>query len=511
MKKKSLVVLAAAFLLVGVILDVPIGLAHPLDDSVFAPITRLRGTIKLETVAIGLTSPLKGVAAPGEPNRLYVVDQVGTLWAIDLTTGDTVVCSGLNCLSFLDVSNRLVTLGILGPDTFDERGFLGVAFHPAFAANGKLYTYTSEPVNGDADFSTMPMGTAADHQNVVAEWQAVSPGNPAMGVDLNSRRELLRVDWPQFNADGGGLAFGPDGMLYISMGDGGGADDQDGQDFVVATGSFPVVIAPMVGHGPTGNGQNPSNPLGTILRIDPLGNNSANGQYGIPADNPFVSAPGFLDEIFAFGFHNPFRFSFDTESGDLLVGDVGLNDIEEVDVVVKGGNYGWRIKEGSVCFDPNGVDSGFAFDQDPCPNEPPGLSDPIAQYDTHQEGHAVIGGFVYRGSEIQTLRGRYVFGDFSGLFKFPSGPHDYGRLFHIRADEANDAQQNGELLRISEFRIVPGNRLHLALLGFGQDANGELYALGNVSGLPFGDEGVVVKIEDGDDDDGDDDGDEDDD
>ncbi len=104
-----------------------------------------------------------------------------------------------------------------------------------------------------------------------------------------------------------------------------------------------------------------------------------------------------------------------------------------------------------------------------------------------------------------------MFGDFSGLFKFPSGPHDYGRLFHIPADEANDAQQNGELLRISEFRIVPGNRLHLALLGFGQDANGELYALGNVSGLPFGDEGVVVKIEDGDDDDGDDDGDEDDD
>ncbi len=302
---------------------------------------------------------------------------------------------------FLDVGptglNRLVTLGVLGPNTFDERGLLGVAFHPNYATNGKLYTYTSEPNAGPPTFpTTLPPASTPDHQNVIAEWTAVSPGNPALGVNALSRRELMRVSWPPFNHDGGDLGFGPDGKLYISMGDGGGADDADGQLFIVATGGFPVVTAPMVGHQVDGNAQKLNTPLGKFLRIDANGSNSANGQYGIPADNPFVGGPaGTVKEIYAFGFRNPYRFSFDTGTGALYAGNVGQNDIEEVERVVKGGNYGWNRKEGTLFFYINGTADGFAS---PIDNGlvPPGVIDPIVQYDTHHEGHSVIGGFVYR-------------------------------------------------------------------------------------------------------------------
>jgi Glucose / Sorbosone dehydrogenase len=213
-------------------------------------------------------------------------------------------------------------------------------------------------------------------------------------------------------------------------------------------------------------------------------------EYKVPDDNPFVGLGGVIQEIFAFGFRNPFRFSFDKVTGQLFVGDVGQNDIEEVDLVVSGGNYGWNRKEGALCFDPNGNEPGFAFEQDPCPNEPSNLIDPIAQYDTHHEGHSVIGGFVYHGSQVPELKNWYIFGDFANIFKFPSGPHDYGRLFHI----PRPAGKPKSLLQIREFQIQGGNSLGLALLGFGQDANGEIYVLGNVSGLPFGTQGVVLRL-----------------
>ncbi len=500
MKKALPLFVTAALCVVSIFVYAPSGLAHPpwapFDDTRFAPIEDFGPLIKVETVATGVTSPLKGVVAPGEPNRLYVVDQVGKLWAIDLTTSPP-----NNKTLFLDVSARLVTLGVLGPNTFDERGFLGVAFHPNYQRNGLLYTYTSEPNAGPPTFpTTLPPGTPADHQNVIAEWRAVSPGNPAMGVDPASRRELMRIDHPQFNHDGGDLGFGPDRMLHISIGDGGGADDTDGQLFIKATGSFPIVNEPIVGHQGDGNAQKLNTPHGKILRIDvnpPF--NSANGRYRIPADNPFVTTPGAVKEIWAFGLRNPYRFSFDTKTGALLVGDVGQNDIEEVDLVVKGGNFGWNCKEGTLFFDPNGNNDGFATPTDPGrPGCHVPMIDPIAQYDTHHEGHAVIGGFVYRGRNIPQLRGRYVFGDFSRLFKFPTGPfHDYGRLFHLkpRLEAENDDQGEAEgLRRIREFQIVPGNALDLAVLGMGQDASGEVYVMGNISGFPFGTGGVVLRL-----------------
>jgi glucose/arabinose dehydrogenase len=487
----------------------------------FAPITDSSNVpISLEIVADKLTSPLKAVSAPGEPNNLYVVDQVGILWQVDLTTGKRPKV-------FLNVRNRLVELGVLGSRTFDERGFLGVAFHPNYQTNGLLYTYTSEPNAGPPTLPTfMPAGIAPDHQNVVAEWRVQNPGTKNAKVIPSSRRELMRVDWPQFNHDGGDLAFNPqaaageEDYLYISMGDGGGADDADGQEFIVATGRRrdidAPVNAPIVGHQGDGNAQKLNTPLGKILRIDLSGDNSANGQYGIPADNPF-QGPGQVKEIYAFGFRNPYRFSFDTATGHLYVGDVGQNDLEEVNLVEIGKNYGWNYKEGTQFFHINGNDEGFAV-PNPAEGVPgntpePGRAaptiaptDPIAQYDLHREGHSVIGGFVYHGSRIPALTGRYVFGEFSFVFNFPSGPHNYGRLLSI-------ASGPGGLRPIAEFQdfdeaitaigLSEGSNAcplsgvappTLAVLGMGQDANGEVYVMGNINGVPFGSDGVVLRI-----------------
>lgn len=436
------------------------GLSSPasaqLADPIPGSIPQGSIPVALETVATGLTAPSWGTFAPGDSGRLFVTDQDGLLWAIDLATGDKTV--------FLDVSGQLVALGIFGPGSFDERGLLGVAFHPNYASNGLLYTYTSEPVSGLVDFSTMPPATTANHHSVITEWQVPNPTNPASVVNPSSERELLRIDQPQFNHDAGALNFGPDGRLYISLGDGGGADDLDGQNFIGA---------PIVGHG-SGNGQDTSNVLGTILRIEPSGSNSANGQYGIPADNPFVGQAGFVDEIYAYGLRNPFRFSFDSGTGAMYIADVGQNDIEEIDLGVAGANYGWNLKEGTFFFDPDGNNVGFVTDVDP--GVPPGLVDPIAQYD-HDEGIAIIGGFVYRGTGIPSLQGSYVFGDFARTFS------NDGRLFHLGVGN-----------QIFEFPLVGQTALNLSLLGFGQDAEGEVYVLANATGVPFGDSGVVLKL-----------------
>lgn len=491
MAKKGLRFLAASSLfVVSVFLYAPIGLAHapfaPFDDTRFAPITRFGPSIGIEVVASGMTSPLKGVTAPGQPNRLFVVDQPGILWAVDLTTGAK--SEFLNVGPGPEGLNLIVTLGVCGPNSFDERGLLGVAFHPNYAQNGLLYTYTSEPNTGMTTLPTFIPGTP-DHENVITEWRVLNPGSPASVVNRTSGRELMRVSWPQFNHDGGDLAFGPDGKLYISMGDGGSADDADGQLFVTAPPHHPVCgEAPTVGHQGDGNAQKLNTPLGKVLRIDVNPPFTPGKQYGVPADNPFVNRPGAVAEIWAFGLRNPYRFSFDSRSGALFLGNVGQNDIEEVELVVRGGNHGWNLKEGTLFFHINGNLEGFAS-RDPDPTRgpiPPRLIEPIAQYDTHHEGHSVIGGFVYHGRGIPRLRGKYVFGDFALLFKFPFGPHDYGRLFTIKPGGEHGLRE------ITQLHVLPGGAISLAVLGWGQDANGELYVLGNISGLPFPDPDPTV-------------------
>ncbi|MCB9846537.1 MAG: PQQ-dependent sugar dehydrogenase [Phycisphaeraceae bacterium] len=442
--------------------------AQPLDDPIPDPIVKGTIAIELELVADGLAAPNLVTHAGDGSGRKFIVDQAGTVRV--LNAADTLLPT-----PFLDVSGRLVSLGVFGsqdPFTdFDERGLLGLAFHPDFgrpgtAGFGRFYTYTSEPSDGAADFTVpIPPDRQFNHQAVVSEWR-VDQSDPNR-ADPNSRRELMRIDEPQFNHNAGMIAFGPDGHLYIGLGDGGGADDTDGQDFFGE---------PIVGHGPDGNGQNTDNVLGDILRIDPLGNGSPNGQYGIPVDNPFVGVPG-VDEIYASGFRNPFRFSFDRTTGDLWVGDVGQNDIEEVDRVSLGGNFGWKLKEGTFKFNDNGDLEGFVEEDDG--SLPPGLIDPIGQYD-HDEGISTIGGFIYRGSAIPELVGMYVFGDFSRAFFAPQG-----RLFAM--DPVTGT--------ITELVLGLDDReLGLFIKGFGEDENGELYLEAGVNLGPFGDFGQVFRI-----------------
>jgi glucose/arabinose dehydrogenase len=402
-------------------------------------------TIDLETVATGLVSPL-GLVDDGA-GRLFVYDQAGTVKIIQ--NGQVLPTP------FLDVSARLVPLGIAGPGSYDERGLLGFALHPSFATNGKIYTYTSEPATGLPDFTT-PVPATPDHQSVIAEW-TVDGGNPNL-IDTASRRELLRIDKPEFNHNAGTLRFGPDGYLYFTLGDGGAGDDEG------------------PGHLPDGNAQDTGNIYGKVMRLDVGGTNSANGQYGIPADNPFVGGPG-VDEIWAYGLRNPYAFSFDTGTGDLFLGDAGQNDIEEVDVITKGGNFGWRLKEGSFFFVPNGINPGYVA-LTPVAPIPPGLIEPIAEYD-HDDGVVVIGGFVYRGSALPGLVGHYITGDFTTDFVIPKG-----RLFFLDASTS-----------FAEFTIGnPARPLGLFLKGFGQDATGEVYVLGSQDLGPFGSSGRILRI-----------------
>lgn len=420
--------------------DLPEPVEDPIPEGIGASPIRLR----LTTVATDLTAPNWGMSPPGHPGRLAVADQDGTLWMIELATSEKSV--------LLDVSGRLVTLGIDGPGSFDERGLLGFAFDLDYAETGLFYTYTSEPPAGISDFSTIPAGEPPNHQSVILEWRVTNPMDAASVADPASARELMRIDQPQFNHNGGAMAFGPDGMLYIAVGDGGAADDQG------------------FGHGPNGNGQSPEAALGKLLRIDPSGSNADNGKYGIPADNPLLERAGFLREIFAYGLRNPFRFSFDTDTGELWLADVGQNAIEEINVIEPGRNYGWNVKEGTFFFYPNGGLDGFVSGV-PRSDAPEDLADPVAEYD-HDEGIAAIGGFVYRGQAIPQLQGLYIFGDL------------LGRLFHLDA--------NGE---IREFTFEDRDGVNLSILGFAQDAAGEVYLLANGTGVPFESTGVVLRLD----------------
>jgi hypothetical protein len=413
-----------------------------------------------------MVQPVWGTFAPGDHDRLYVVDQVGKIYVVNVDDRAKPRKKKL----FLDISSRLVPLGLFGIN-YDERGLLGMAFHPRFKKNGLFYTFSSEPVSGEADFSTQPAGVVPDCQSVILEWHALNPKKDGETpiVELASVREVMRIDKPQFNHNGGAIVFGPDGMLYIGLGDGGAANDRG------------------AGHVDGGNGQSlaPGNVLGKILRIDPLARNSANGKYGIPSDNPFVGTGLGEPEIWAYGFRNPFRLSFDSRTGLLYVGDVGQNNIEEVDIVKKGRNYGWPVKEGTFLFDVSATNLGFVFADSP--GSPAGLEDPIAEYD-HADGAppvpntrvAIIGGFVHRGHDARGLRGHYVFGDYSG----PIGTPVNGHIFML----------NGKDRHIENLRVAGRDSLGLAVLGFGQDADGEVYLLASETGVVKGTTGQVLKI-----------------
>lgn len=400
--------------------------------------------MRLQPVAQGLASPLLVVHGTDKSGRLFVVDQIGKVYVIR--------DGGLEENSFLDVSDLLVPLN----KDFDERGLLGLALDPGFAdpkspGKGRIFTYTSEPLKAPAGTpDAKGTGVPPDHQSVIASWR-VSGANPSV-IDRKSREELLRIDQPQFNHNGGMIAFGPDGFLYIGLGDGGAANDLG------------------AGHNPEiGNGQDKGVLLGKMLRIDVNSSNSGKGPYGIPKDNPFAAGGG-AAEIFAIGLRNPFRFSFDRET--LLVGDVGQNKMEMVYIVERGGNYGWRIKEGTFKFNIDG-----SIEQ-PTGALPKGLTDPVLQYD-RDEGTSVMGGHVYRGKAFPELVGKYIFGDYR------EGSSGTGRLF------VGDLQTR----RIEELGVGSvGGRPGFLIKGFGVDPEGELYVVGSAEAGPSGTGGVVMKM-----------------
>jgi glucose/arabinose dehydrogenase len=435
------------------------------------PIARGTIAVNLQAVATGLSAPDYAISAPGDSSRLYVVEQNGLLRVIQ--NGSLLGTPAMDIRS-------LVSPPLIPSNANDERGLLGLAFHPGFNTQGSigygtLYTYHSEliPAAGGAPTYAAPNNAQQNFKNVVAEWKMSStvPGQ----VDTNSRREIISFGKNAGNHNGGTIAFGPDGYLYLGLGDGGNSRDVGASHIE-----------------PGGNAQNLSTPLGKFLRFDPLNPAlntasadpvSANGQYRIPVSNPFQGA-GQVPEVYAYGFRNPYRFSFDRLSGDLIAADVGQGSIEEIDRVVLGGNYGWAVKEGEFVFDrATGTVTARS------PGDPSGLIDPIKgtlgtlQYD-HGDGISITGGFVYRGDDIPELYGKYVFGDLA-LRNAP--PRVDGRLFY--ADLETGVIDEFLLPQFANGILPDGLTVH----GFGQDDAGELYAL--VTNTPAdGVGGIVYRI-----------------
>ena len=407
----------------------------------FAPV------IGLEPVAEGLTAPLAMMPAGDAGGRLFIVEQTGQIRVLS-PEGELLETP------FLDVSDRMVGLD---PD-YDERGLLGLAFHPDYADNGRFYVYYSAPLRPERP-------TDWNHTSNISEF-TVSADDPTI-ADPASERIVLKVAQPQSNHNGGQITFGPDGFLYIPLGDGGGANDVG------------------LGHNPTvGNGQYPLNLLGSILRIDVDGGDP----YAIPPDNPFEGDQG-REEIFAYGLRNPYRISFDAGGEQrLFVGDVGQNLWEEADIVVRGGNYGWRIREGTHCFDPDNPDISLESCAETGPLGEP-LRAPILEYPSGGAGDigsSIIGGAVYRGSALPAFVGRYIFGDWSTSFGQPDGS-----LFAAAPPGEDDDVWVFEELEIT---TGEGGRLGAYLLSFGHDADNELYVLTTRNGGPSGTTGEIHRI-----------------
>src|SRR4051812_30920591 len=438
-------------------------------------------SIGLQSIATGLGAPLYGINPPGDASRLFVLDQKGLV--------DVIQNGSLLPTPALDIQSRVqIAPGGTGPlnpaSANDERGLLGLAFHPGFNDPNSvgfhtLYTYESEGLASPT--YPAPNNAIQNYMNVVSEWK-MSAGN-ANVIDPSSRRTIISFGKNAGNHNGGTVAFGPDGYMYLALGDGGNANDVG-----------PSHIEP------GGNAQNLTTPLGKMIRIDPINPTltagspnaaSSNGQYRIPADNPNMGAGQTVPEIYAMGLRNPYRFAFDSlpgGTGDLIQADVGQNNIEEIDRIVKGGNFGWAVKEGTFLF--NRADGTVgAPPGNNSPGSPAQYIDPIhngsnyLEYD-HQDGISITGGFVYRGTGIPELFGKYVFGDLA-LHGTPTRVD--GRLFY--ADLATGL--------IKEFLspqfvngVLPNG---LTVHGFGQDASGELYAM--VTNTPSnGTGGIVYKL-----------------
>ncbi len=394
------------------------------------------------------------LAAPD--GRIFVLDQLGAIYAVSADGKKVTLYLNLAAVPGVDLINS------------GEQGLESVAFHPDFLNSGKpgygkFYTaHTSGNTAPAADFT--PGGGDNADDNVVLEWRAANPAAAKFTATNAARpfREVLRVEAPWGNHTIGLVAFNPNsapgsadhGKLYVGLGDGGNGGD-------------PLDLA-----------QNRAKAHGKILRIDPLGANSTNGKYGIPSDNPFVGASGTIPEIWALGFRNPQRFSWDRGGAKkMFIADIGQGTIEEIDIGVAGANYGWRRREGSYVFhDPGSVDGNARADAGAT-----GFTYPIAEYD-HDEGASVTAGIVYRAKGIPALRGQFLFGDIA-----------LGRVFTIDGDRL----PRGGQTPIRELRLRFGAAQRSLLeqiqlthpdadrvdLRFGADRSGRVFLLNKQDGI----------------------------
>jgi hypothetical protein len=344
-------------------------------------------TVTLTPVASGLTNPTFLTAPPGDTGRLFVLEQNGYVRIIKHGT--------LLATPFLDV-HTLVSGG-------SEQGLLGFAFYPDYATSGRfIISYTS------------PNGPMAGGTSVLARY--IVSADPDVAT-ATPDRILLTIDQPYENHNGGMIVFGPDGFFYAGFGDGGSGGD------------------------PEGHGQDRTELLGSLLRLDVSGS----AGYTIPPTNPYATSPSFRHELWNYGLRNPWRFSFDRQTGDLYIADVGQNAVEEVDVATAGGgggeNYGWNEVEGNQCYTGGCNLADFA--------------PPVITYD-HSQGCAIIGGYVYRGADIPELAGTYFYGD---------ACNGWVRSFRMSGGNATAPMA---------WSALSG---HGALQSFGEDARGELYLM----------------------------------
>ena len=322
--------------------------------------------------------------------KFWVSEQDGRVWVFDVADR-----GNGNVALALDITDRVSTRRT-------EEGLLGMAFEPNNAGHLYVYYSASDP-----------------RRSVVSRFIVAANGS---NVDPDSELVILEVGQPFANHNGGQIAFGPDGYLYVGLGDGGGAGD------------------------PLGSGQDTTTLLGSILRIDVSGSSTTH-PYSVPADNPLVGGEG-RSEIWAYGLRNPWRFSFDRETGELWAGDVGQNRWEEIDLIERGGNYGWNVLEGKHCYRPN----------DNC--DVTGKIPPVWEYSLDGRPCSVIGGYVYRGDAIPWLQGAYVYGDFCA-----------GEVFGLRYRDGGVVEHK----RLADTGV--------SIMSFAQDNDGELYLLSQKSGI----------------------------
>lgn len=395
-------------LLLAILLPQAEPTVSPLPNANKGPIPRIR--VSRLFPSLQLRRPVQALQAPGDMRALYVLEQAGRIVRLDLQDA-----SVTEAPTWMDIREQVHDRG-------NEEGLLSMAFHPKFAENGQFFLYYTATSPRRSELTRFTVDRAS--------------GKP----DLRSAKVLLEIPQPYSNHNGGTVLFGPDGMLYLSIGDGGAAND------------------------PHNHGQNPSTLLGTVIRID-VDRTTDGKPYAVPADNPFVGDAKAAPEVWAFGLRNVWRMSFDRATGKLYGGDVGQNAWEEIDIIQRGGNYGWNVREGRHPFAP--ARSG-AFSTD--------FIEPIAEYG-HGDGVSVTGGFVYRGARFPALMGVYLYADYA-----------FGTIWGLRCGDSGCGDpvvvwKRGAAAQMwSSFGELHDGELVLCAFDGGESGPGSLWKIDGVEG-----------------------------